>query len=261
MLAWPVIQQLFIQQHHGHVASKGKGLQAEISPHHSTILASGIDEAKEALDAEKDTPSAFSTGAPAPTPYSYTSPHGIQSTVMSMISWETVQTLSKAYFDTFNLLHPIVDEQWFLNHAVGHILNTVDSTPASALAFLVLALGETALDDRSVSMSQVSGVTAGVKGGATGQPAGLGFFNEARKRLGLFLTEVSIENLQVLSLTALYYASCGRASVSHGVHRLYYQNLVSQAVRTAGGWRHRRLLFARLSHLSKVLRSSTKYVI
>ena len=214
MLTWPVIQNLFAQHHHAYGGSKGRDVESGNLPRTSLSLATGIDEAKGTLHTERSPPSAFSMGAAAPVSFAYPSPHVVPPAAVPVISWDTAQSLSKGYFDTFNLLHPIVDEQWFFNHTVGHILHTVDNTPDSALAFLVLALGETALESRPALATEVGHETSGFKDGLIDQPPGLGFFNEARKRLGLFLTEVSIENLQVLSLTALYYASCGRASVS-----------------------------------------------
>lgn len=209
MLEWPVMQHLPETSE-----SKGKMPESRIPPYSISTLASGIGETDHALDTEGFPAAAFSTGTSTPASFQYTDPRVVQPPVVPIMAWHTVQPLSKGYFDTFNLLYPIVDEQWFMSHTIGDIMNGVENTPASALSFLVLALGEVALSSSGAPISQLDGRASGIKGGTASQPPGLGFFNEARKRLGLFLTDVSVENLQVLSLTALYYATCGRAGVS-----------------------------------------------
>ncbi|KAK7951878.1 uncharacterized protein PG986_007606 [Apiospora aurea] len=99
-------------------------------------------------------------------------------------SWENMHRLSKAYFDTFNLLYPFMDRAQFQTE----ILSSV-----AANGF-----------DESLN----STLTQRDKGGSLERPPGLAFFNEARKRMGYNLTQCSLGNVQVFSLASLYYETC-----------------------------------------------------
>lgn len=124
------------------------------------------------------------------------------------MSWEGVHRFSKAYFDTFNRLYPIMDRDLFQAEILASVASSGFSEGTNAtLAFLVMALGEVALAGVQGSpLTQGSGV----KGGTLERPPGLALFNEARKRLGFCLTQCSIENVQVFALASLYYQSCCR---------------------------------------------------
>lgn len=116
--------------------------------------------------------------------------------VLNALSWETMQTLTKAFFDTYNLLHPIVDRIAFVSITLPAIMANglmLDDSVQSTLACLILALGEVAVDaynDPSQDLSRSN----------TAQPPGLVFFNEARRRMGFNLTECSLENVQIFAL-------------------------------------------------------------
>lgn len=127
-----------------------------------------------------ETPS--SAGSPSPTQ------------VLSSLTWDSIQVLTKAFFDTFNLMHPIVDRQAFVSTVLPAILTNglvFDESIQSTLTYLIFALGEVAIDAYS---------HPGVKGRITTQHPGLVFFNEARRRMGFSLTECSLENVQVFAL-------------------------------------------------------------
>ncbi|KAK8126269.1 uncharacterized protein PG998_002028 [Apiospora kogelbergensis] len=61
-------------------------------------------------------------------------------------SWENMHRLSKAYFDTFNLLYPFMDRAQFQTEILSSVAaNGFDESLNSTLACLVLALGEVAI--------------------------------------------------------------------------------------------------------------------
>jgi hypothetical protein len=131
------------------------------------------------------------------------------------VDWETVQRLSKGYFDVINTFYPIMDRQWFNSDTLGSIIsNGFHEGVIPSLVLLVLALGEVALTTSEVSISAYKQRPSGIKGGTIDRPPGLSYFNEARKRMGFALSEVSLENVQMLALAAIYYSSCGQALVS-----------------------------------------------
>lgn len=128
------------------------------------------------------------------------------------IDWETMQRLTKGYFDAFNFLHPIMDRQWFSSNVLTSILNNgFQENTTSTLVLLVFALGEVAYTASEVPVSAFKGRPSGIKGGTIDRPPGITYFNEARKRMGFSLTEVSVENVQMFALAALYNQSCGQA--------------------------------------------------
>ncbi|KAL9574724.1 hypothetical protein ACKAV7_001136 [Fusarium commune] len=101
------------------------------------------------------------------------------------VDWETMQRLSKAYFDIINMLHPILDRQWFNSNVLSSIINNGFQEGAlSSLVLLVFALGEVALTTSEVPISAYKQRPSGIKGGTIDRPPGLAYFNEARKRMG-----------------------------------------------------------------------------
>jgi hypothetical protein len=116
--------------------------------------------------------------------------------VLNALSWETMQTLTKAFFDTYNLLHPIVDRHAFVSITLPAIMANglmLDDSVQSTLACLIFALGEVAVDAYNDPSQDLSRINAA-------QPPGLVFFNEARRRMGFNLTECSLENVQIFAL-------------------------------------------------------------
>ncbi|KAM0296381.1 hypothetical protein ACHAO9_000022 [Fusarium lateritium] len=108
----------------------------------------------------------------------------------SSIDWETMQRLSKGYFDVINILHPIMDRQWFNSNTLSSILsNGFQEGAISSLVLLVFALGEVALTTSEVPISAYKQRPSGIKGGTIDRPPGLAYFNEARKRMGFALID------------------------------------------------------------------------
>ncbi|ROV97938.1 hypothetical protein VSDG_04912 [Cytospora chrysosperma] len=123
----------------------------------------------------------------------------------ALYNWDTMQTLTKAFFDTYNLLHPIVDRHAFVSITLPAIMANglmLDDSVQSTLACLIFALGEVAVDaynDPSQDLSRSN----------TAHPPGLVFFNEARRRMGFNLTECSLENVQIFALAGSFSPELG----------------------------------------------------
>ncbi|KAK3355790.1 hypothetical protein B0H65DRAFT_58038 [Neurospora tetraspora] len=126
------------------------------------------------------------------------------------LDWDIMQTLSMAYFDAINLLHPILDRHTFLTQTLPTLFkNGVDHRLQSTIAFLVFALGEVALGNyRGAPINAHGGRPSGMRGGSKSHPPGITLFNEARKRLGFSVTETSLEMVQAYTLASTYCATC-----------------------------------------------------
>lgn len=126
---------------------------------------------------------------------------------------QQIQEYSDAYFNTFNVLYPLLSRDSFMNEIVARLLREGygDGDAGAVLALLVFALGQLALEgvfDRSISVT--NGVSSGFRGGTLEHPPGLGIFNEARRRLGFINTQCSLENVQVYLLQATYFEANAR---------------------------------------------------
>lgn len=121
---------------------------------------------------------------------------------VSELNWDTMMRLSKAYFDSFNLLCPILDRQSFMTTTLPVLFNNgLSLNMESTIALLVFALGEVAIAGSDGPPVHVyNGRASGIKGGSKTRPPGLALFNEARRRMGFNLTECSLENVQVFEL-------------------------------------------------------------
>ncbi|KAF5982883.1 acetate regulatory DNA binding protein FacB [Fusarium bulbicola] len=157
------------------------------------------------------------------------------------VDWETMQRLSKAYFDVINILHPVLDRQWFNSNVLSSIINNGFQEGAlSSLVLLVFALGEVALTTSEVPISAYKQRPSGIKGGTIDRPPGLAYFNEARKRMGFGMSEVSLENAQMLALASLYYSSCGQALVANLTNYTAPEQIwSSESSGTAQSWKRR----------------------
>ncbi|KAI7673426.1 hypothetical protein KC319_g5056 [Hortaea werneckii] len=140
--------------------------------------------------------------------------HGQSSNVaFPTLTVQQIQEYSDAYFNTFNVLYPVLNRESFMNDVVARLLREGygDGDVDSVLALFVFALGQVALEgvfDRPVSI--VDGKPSGIRGGTLEHPPGLAIFNEGRRRLGFVATQCSLENVQILLLQATYYEACAR---------------------------------------------------
>jgi hypothetical protein len=124
-----------------------------------------------------------------------------------------VQKYSVAYFNTFNVLLPLLDLESFMTEIVARLLRDglKDNDPESVLALLVFALGQLAVGgvvEPPASMS--NGKPSGFRGGKIEEPPGLGLFNEARRRTGLVNTQCRLVNAQIMLLQATYFEASGQ---------------------------------------------------
>jgi hypothetical protein len=119
-----------------------------------------------------------------------------------------VNEYSSAYFNTFNVLLPLLNSDDFLGDVVARLLREGfrDDDPESVLALLVFALGQLAIEGViGRPTSAHNDEFSGFRGGTIEKPPGLGLFNEARRRIGMVNTQFRLENVQIMLLQATYF--------------------------------------------------------
>lgn len=124
-----------------------------------------------------------------------------------------IQEYADAYFNTFNVLCPILNQDAFMEDVVARLVREgyADGDPSSVLALMVFALGKVAVDGVfGQPISVLSNSPSGFRGGTMDKPPGIEIFNEARRRLGFVMTLCSLENVQILLLQATYYEANAR---------------------------------------------------
>lgn len=126
---------------------------------------------------------------------------------------QQIQEQCDAYFNTFNVLFPLLGRDAFMNQTVAPLLRDgyADGDPGAVIALLVFALGQVAIEGVfHQPLSIVDGQPSGFRGGSLDKPPGLAIFNEARRRLGFVYTQNTLENVQIHLLEAMYYGSTAR---------------------------------------------------
>ena len=126
---------------------------------------------------------------------------------------QQIQEQCDAYFNTFNVLFPLLNRDTFMNRTVAPLLRDgyPDGDPDACLALLVFALGQVAIEgvfERPISV--LDNQPSGFRGGTADRPPGLAIFNEARRRVGFVRTTNSLEAVQIMLLEAVYYESTAR---------------------------------------------------
>ena len=121
---------------------------------------------------------------------------------VAALNWEAMKQLSRAYFDSFNFLYPILDRQSFESDIIMSVANNgFDEGMLSTIALLVFALGEVAVAGlQGLPLHVYNHTPSGFRGGTADHPPGLALFNEARRRMGFHLTNCSLENIQIFAL-------------------------------------------------------------
>lgn len=128
--------------------------------------------------------------------------------VFPSLTAERIQEYSHAYFNSFNIIHPLLDYDTFMNQLVANLLREGYSydDPRTVIALTVFALGQLALEGMlGEPISSQHGVPSGLRGGDPERPPGLEMFNEARRRLGNVVNTCTLENAQMMLLLATYY--------------------------------------------------------
>lgn len=193
MLKWPAIKQLFMS-----IQPKLPNIDLSVLGREGP--ASMVALRRSSIDGLPTDPSTLAGRDPT---ISTQGPVAGQDPItISDLNWETMQRLSKAYFDSFNLLCPVLNRQPFMSETLPTLFNRgFDDTMTSTIAFLVFALGEVANAGCEGSPIHVyNGRASGIKGGTRDRPPGLDLFNEARRRMGFNLTSCSLENVQIFEL-------------------------------------------------------------
>lgn len=125
---------------------------------------------------------------------------------------DRVNMYALAYFNTFNVVYPILDEALFMKEVLPLPMSKGfrfgDST--SVVTLFVLALGQLAVESLIGAPTKlVDGHPSGVCGGTAERPPGLDIFNEGRIRLGTLVLRGDISSIQVLILQATYFQANG----------------------------------------------------
>jgi hypothetical protein len=120
------------------------------------------------------------------------------------LDYNAMHDLATSYFDTFNLIYPFMDRQNFISDTLAKVHSEGFNGDAdSVIALLIFALGELALQGiRGDPIEVYNSRPSGVRGGTLEKPPGLGFFNEARARLGYVVADMELENVQIFLLSA-----------------------------------------------------------
>ena len=193
MMGWPAMQQLLEP-----IKDKVPGLNPSTieSDGPNIVLGTHEHNEREPLTAHASEGQSKTGGA-----LSINTPDGAPMTVAAL-TWDTMQTLSKAYFDSLNFLFPLVDRRVFLSETLPALVHDgLSESTASTIALLVFALGELVISGSQGTPIKVrNGRPSGIRGGTAREPPGLPLFNEARKRMGFNSTECSIENIQIFAL-------------------------------------------------------------
>lgn len=198
MLGWPAIQQLLES-----LGPMEPGMNHANIEYDGPAIILGLHHSKNRLPSEPAGPMILIDPAPH-TAFTIAGPRsaGGLPLATSALTWDSMQKLSSAYFDTFNFVYPIMDRQSFVTDIMTPVFNGgFQDGISSILAFLVFALGEVALAGiQGVPNYTHGGRLTGLKGGSAVHPPGLALFNEARKRMGFSLGECSLENVQIFAL-------------------------------------------------------------
>lgn len=119
------------------------------------------------------------------------------------LDYNTMHDLATSYFDTFNLIYPFMDRQNFISDTLAKVHSEgFNGDPDSVIALLIFALGELAIQGiRGDPIEIYNGRPSGIRGGTLEKPPGLGFFNEARARLGYVIANMELENVQIFLLS------------------------------------------------------------
>jgi hypothetical protein len=127
--------------------------------------------------------------------------------------FKKIKETSDAYFDTFNLVYPILDQDHFVNTILEVSLRKgcIDGGAHSAILLSVLALGEVSIQGNAgAPIGTIDGRPSGFRGGSIGEPPGLMEFNEARRRMAFLSVDCTIEYVQIMLLQSIYYESHAR---------------------------------------------------
>lgn len=126
-----------------------------------------------------------------------------QSALTSRLTISVIKGLSDVYFSTFNLANPILDKIFYYRHTLGVAINgNFGFDIESCVVLTVMALGcfgQKALAEVGFRQSNVPPSSPSA---SSDDSQGLGYFNEARKRIGYLMCDNSLQNCQYYLLAA-----------------------------------------------------------
>ncbi|KAF2144101.1 uncharacterized protein K452DRAFT_285324 [Aplosporella prunicola CBS 121167] len=141
------------------------------------------------------------------------SPDGTLRTKFAELTLERMTIYAQQYFSSFNMVYLLLDKSDFMDMVLPKVARYGfgDGDADSIIALVVFSLGKLALEG-SLEPPVISRTPweNGLPDASTERPPGLEIFNEARRRIGFFVCETSLENIQILLLSAIYYEACGR---------------------------------------------------
>lgn len=188
MMGWPAMRRILER-----IKDRVPGLNPATIEHDGPSIVLGIHEhhPRPPLSVDRTAGLTKTTSPPPGPPFS-----------RENLTWEAMERLSKAYFDSLNFLCPLVDRQVFNSEIIPSLVRQGwNDSMTSTIAMLVFALGELAMSGtEGVPIRVYNGRPSGFKGGTSREPPGLALFNEARARMGFILMECSVENVQAFAL-------------------------------------------------------------
>jgi hypothetical protein len=126
----------------------------------------------------------------------------------TVIQTDAAHRFADAYFNTFHMLHPFLDEDKFMDYTLPAFLkgDRTSKDTDRVVTLLVLALGQMGLQSiEGEPMHYHYGVASGIRGGSEALPPGIQLFNEARCCIGFIMTGHTLENIQIFLLEAIYF--------------------------------------------------------
>jgi hypothetical protein len=133
---------------------------------------------------------------------------------LASLSLSCVKDLSNAYFDTFNRVYPSIDRDFYFSSTLAVVVREgFGYDMESCLVLNVMALGcmgLKAFEEGSFDTIQHTTITPLVRHVMDEEVAGLSFFNEARRRVGLCLCERTVEACQYYLTSAVFFAQVMR---------------------------------------------------
>jgi Fungal Zn(2)-Cys(6) binuclear cluster domain len=131
--------------------------------------------------------------------------HDLQRVQFPNLSRETMNMYTETFFNTYNVFYPLLDQEHFERTTLADVFagGFGYGDYNSVIALLVFALGKMAYEGvYAQPVEMVENRTSGIRGGTLMRPPGLDIFNEARRRLGFLSTQFTLENIQILQLSA-----------------------------------------------------------
>lgn len=133
---------------------------------------------------------------------------------VASLSLSCVKDLSNAYFDTFNRVYPFIDRDFYFLRTLAVVVREgFGHDIESCLVLSIMALGcmgLRAFEEGGFDTSHHPSISLIVRHIMDEEVPGLSFFNEARRRVGLCLTERGIQSGQYYLVSAVFFAQLMR---------------------------------------------------